>query len=53
MVKLAGLKIKVLNNGLIMPIISKNDTTLSSVNNGQDKNEMQLKAVEAYYGKIF
>jgi len=53
MAKLAGLKIKLLNNGLIMPIISKNDTTLSSVNNGQDKNEEQLKAVEAYYGKIF
>ena len=54
MVRLSGLKVHKLKSGPLLPIIQKdNSGTLSVVNVGMDKNDIQLCAINKYYmGKM-
>lgn len=42
-----------LPHGPLLSIREKNNVTLSSVNNGQRRNDIQLDAVRKYYGDVF
>lgn len=42
-----------LPHGPLLSIKEKNNVTLSSVNNGQGRNDVQLDAVRKYYGDVF
>lgn len=42
-----------LPHGPLLSIKEKNNITLSSVNNGQGRNDVQLEAVRKYYGNVF
>ena len=42
-----------LPHGPILSVKEKNNVTLSSVNNGQRRNDVQLDAVRKYYGDVF
>ena len=49
----AGLTKIMLPHGPLLSIREKNNVTLSSVNNGQGRNDVQLDAVRNYYGDVF
>lgn len=53
MARIEGLKIVRISNRLILPIYNKEDVTLDSLNNGNSQNDIQIKAVEDYYGACF
>lgn len=52
MVRLAGVNIILLNNGLILPVLS-DSSALSTVNRDGNKNDEQICNVESRYGDIF
>ena len=52
MAKLAMTPVCILSPGLYLPIISDTES-LKSINNGESYNDVQLKSVEAFYGKCF
>ena len=51
MCQLANLDIVILPYGLLLPIESQGNITLSSVNNGESKNDEQLGRVRRYYSR--
>lgn len=53
MARLKGTKTVFIPNGNFLPITIKNDTRLATVNNGLNKNDEQIKAVEKYFGRCF
>ena len=42
-----------LPHGSLLSVKEKNNVTLSSVNNGQRRNDVQLEAVRKYYKDLF
>ena len=52
MVRLAGVNVILLKNGLILPILS-DSSALSTVNRDENKNDEQIRNVEREYGAIF
>lgn len=49
MVRLAGLKVRMLKTGHILPVINQEDVKLASENIGNNKNDEQIMAVSEYY----
>lgn len=45
----AGIKLTLLNNGLILPVANKDNETLSSVNVVRSQNDIQLKKEWGYF----
>lgn len=53
MVRLANLKLYMVDHGIILPIFNKGNETLASHNRGQNENDKQLNALEKEYGNVF
>ena len=53
MVMKAGLNKIMLTHGALLPIKMKENVTLSSVNNGESRNDEQINEVRKYYGDVF
>ena len=51
MCQLAHLDIVILPYGLLLPVESRGNITLSSVNNGESKNDEQLGRIKTYYSR--
>ena len=49
----AGLSKVILSHGPLLSIKNKKNVTLSSVNNGEGRNDEQINAVRKYYGDVF
>ena len=49
----AGLSKVILSHGPLLSIKNKKNGTLSSVNNGEGRNDEQINAVRKYYGDVF
>lgn len=53
MTRLAGVGCYMLANGSLLPIKQSNNMRLTSINNGENLNDIQIHAVEDYYGPLF
>lgn len=53
MVRLAGIKVHMLEHGSFLPIVKAGDIRLTKVNNGGSQNDVQIAAVNNYYGDVF
>lgn len=53
MVRLAGIKVRMLKHGSFLPIVQTGDIRLTKVNNGESQNDVQIDAVNKYFGGVF
>lgn len=49
MIRLSGIKIKKIESGLLLPVITKNNETLCAKNVYEGQNDIQIKAIDDYY----
>ena len=53
MTRLSGFKIHMIKHGSFLPVEQSSNIRLANINNGESQNDVQIAAVENYYGKVF
>lgn len=53
MARLCKIPVYAVSNPILLPILNMNNINLTAVNNGMNQNDVQIAAVEEYYGRCF